>query len=225
MSKKKKAKVPTALRAVATIRESTTTDALKVSVTHALGQAMSQSPDWAAATDVQGHVTKWTQDADALDANVTAIAGLRAQLYAAEDKQLGLRRNWLASKAQVVASVTLFCGGSAAKVKGFNLDVVSHGKLGPLGAPGDLTVNPGTVLGEVVAKWSKGLARHGFLVQHATDPASAATISVPVPCTKISFTLGGMPSNAAVSIRVAAIDPASPNNQGPWSAWVLGNAR
>jgi hypothetical protein len=44
-------------------------------------------------------------------------------------------------------------------------------------------------------------------------------------CTQAKLVLGGLPSNASVSVRVAAIDPTAPNHQSPWSAWVLGNAR
>src|SRR6185295_8149640 len=111
------------------------------------------------------------------------------------------------------------------RVKGFNLDVVTHGRLGPLGAPGELSVNPGKVAGEVVSTWDKGQARHGFVVQHATDPSNPATISPMVPCTMPKFTLAGLPASATLSMRVAAIDPASPTHQSPWCEWVVGNAR
>ena len=212
-------------RAVATIKTSTTTDALKVSVTHSLAAAMPKSQDWAAATDVQAAVTVWTANADAMDANAKVIAGLRAQLGTAEAKQEGLRRDWAASRKQVVSCVTVYCGGSADKVKGFSLDVIRHGRLGALDAPVGLTVNPGAAPGEVVSKWTAGIAQHGFVVQHATDPGNAATISASIPRTRPRFTLDGLPSNANVSVRVAAIDPAVPAGQSAWSAWVVGNAR
>jgi hypothetical protein len=222
MSKKHK---PPVDHAVATIKKPVGTDALKVSTTHTLGQAMSQSPDWAAATDVQTAVKVWTGSADAIDANAKVIDGLRAQLKAAEGKQPALRRDWLAAKRQVLSTVTVFCGGSADKVKGFTLDVTTRARIGLLDAPIDLAVSPGKVPGEVVAAWAKGIAKHGFLVQHATDPTNAATISTPTPSTKVKLTLDGLAPNASVSFRVAAIDPASPTGQTPWSAWVLGNAR
>jgi hypothetical protein len=62
-------------------------------------------------------------------------------------------------------------------------------------------------------------------VQHATDPGNAATFSPSIPSTKPRFVLDGLPSNASVSVRVAAIDPASATGQSSWSPWVLGNAR
>ncbi len=215
----------TADQATATIKKSTRTDALKVSVTNELSQAMPQSPSWAVALDVQAAVKVLAANAAALGANATLISTLRAQLATAEAKQQGLRRDWGAAKSQVTSTVTVFCAGSADMVASFNLDVESHARLGPLGSPVDLSVNPGKNLGDVVGTWEKGIAAHGFLVQHATDPTNPATISAPVASTKARFTLGGLPQGATVSIRVAAIDPASPTGQSPWSAWVLGNAR
>jgi hypothetical protein len=35
----------------------------------------------------------------------------------------------------------------------------------------------------------------------------------------------GLASNATVSFRVAPIDPTSPTGIGPWTAWVVGNAK
>ncbi len=223
MSKKAK---PPVDRAEATIKKSTRTDALKVSVTNEVGQAMPQSPSWGAATDVQAAVKVWTANGAALSANTTVISGLRAQRRRRRGrKQRGLRRGWVAAKGQVTSTVTVFCGGSADMVSTFNLDVVSRGRLGALPTPTDVAVNPGVAPGEVVTSWEKGIAAHGFLVQHAADPTNPATVSVPAASTKSKLTLGGLPQGANVSFRVAAIDPASATGQTPWSAWVVGNAR
>jgi hypothetical protein len=131
----------------------------------------------------------------------------------------------LASRKQVLSTVTVYCAGSADTEKGFGLDVVHRGRLGPQPTPVGLTVNPGTEPGEIVAKWTKGIAIHGFVAQHATDTSNAATLSPSIPCTKPKFVLDGLTSNASMSFRIAAIDPASPTGQSPWSAWVLGNAK
>src|ERR1700761_6649269 len=88
-------------RAVAMIKTRTSTDALKVSVTGTLADAMAKSPNWAAATDVQTAVKGWTASADALDSNGQAIDALRAQLGVAVSKQRGLRRDWVAAKKHV----------------------------------------------------------------------------------------------------------------------------
>jgi hypothetical protein len=207
------------------MKKATGNDAAKVSTTRSVTQAMKQSPDWAAATTVQTAVTAWNNAANAIEASATAIANLRAQLKNAEATLASQRRDWAASKVQVTTAVTVFCGGSADKVKGFNLDVVTHARIGLLGAPIDLTVNPGKDVGQVLGAWAKGVAVHGFLAQHATDPNTAATVSAPVPCTKPKLLLSGLVSGTSISFRVAAIDPASPTGMSPWSAWVVGNVR
>ena len=222
MSNKKK---PLAERAAATIKRSTKTDVEKVTVTHEVAQAMTASPLWATATALQAAVKAWDADATAIDAQAKVTAGLRAQLKTSLATQAALRGNWQVAKAQVLSMATVLCGGSAENVQGLNLDVITHARLGALPAPSGLTVTPGTVSGEVTAKWLKGLAGHGFLVQHASDPNTAATFSVPAACTKQKITLAGMPANGTLSFRVAAIDPASPTGQSPWTAWVVGNAR
>ncbi len=168
-------------KATATIKKSTTTDALKVSVTSSVAAAMAQSTNWVAATGVQTTVNTWSGVAVSIGANATVISGLRAQLAVAEAKQEGLRRDWTAARRQMLSAVTVFCGGSADKVTGFSLDVVSYSRIGALAAPTELAVNPGPVAGEVASKWARGLATHGFLVQHATDPTNAATVSRPSP--------------------------------------------
>jgi hypothetical protein len=109
----------------------------------------------------------------------------------------------------VLGAVTAVCGGSADRVKAFDPDVFTRTRLGALAAPTDLAVGPGKVTGEVLAPWLGGPGTHGFLVQHASDPTKAATISAPVPCTKQKLTLAGLPAGASVSFRVAAIDPTS----------------
>jgi hypothetical protein len=113
----------------------------------------------------------------------------------------------------------------ADRVRAFAFDLITRRKLGALDAPEGLAVNPGSASGEVEAAWAKGVAGHGFVVQHATDPGDPTTISAPIPSTRPWLTLDGVPSQTNVSVRVAAIDPASSTGQSPWSAWVTGNAR
>jgi hypothetical protein len=223
MSKKKT--VPAADRAAATVKKGMRTDSLKVSVTRTICSGMQQAPEWSSAPAVQAAVKAWAAEADALDANAKAIADLRNQLKALEAKQHTVRRDWQVAKSQVMVAVTSFCGGSADRVKAFTLDVMEHGRLGALAAPADFVVKPGTALGELLLTWLRGLARHGFVAQHATDPNNPATISGAIPCTRARLVLGGLVPGANVSCRVAAIDPASPTGMSPWSAWVVGTVR
>ncbi len=167
----------------------------------------------------------WSSDAASLDAGLTTIANLKAQLKTAVAAQRATRQDWAVSTAHMLSTATVFCSGSAEKVTGFGLDVETHQRLGALAAPADLTVNPGKGSGEAVASWTRGNALHGFVVQHATDAGNPASFSAPQAWTKSKFTLSGLATSATVSFRVAAIDPSSPTGQSPWSAWVVGNAR
>jgi hypothetical protein len=222
MSKTKK---PPVDRAAARIRKPKRTDAERVSVTRSISQAMPQSPDWANATDLQAAVKVWSADADAIDTNGKLLVNLRGQVKTAEAKQLALRQNWVVSTAHVLSTATVLCGGSAERIQALSLDVDTRNKVGTLGVLAGLVVNPGTVTGEIVSAWTRGNAFHGFVVQHATDPANPATVSPPIPWTKHRFTLGGLAAKATMSFRVAAIDPTSPTGIGPWTDWVVGNAK
>lgn len=218
-------KKPPVDRAEATIKRSTRTDGEKVSVTHEIAQAMPSSPLWANAAALQAAVKAWDGTATSIDAQAKVVAGLRVQLKNAMATLASLRRDWQAAKATVLSNATVVGGGSADDVKGLSLDVMSHARLGALSAPAGLAVAPGKVPGDITASWERGVARHGFLVQHASDPNAPATISAPVACTKQKLALTGMPVGASLSFRVAAIDPASPTGQTPWSAWVVGSVR
>src|SRR5207248_761986 len=142
-----------------------------------------------AAADVQGAVTVWSKSADDIEANAKVIASLKDQLGAAEGKQRSFRRNWRASTSQVLGTVSVFCNGSADMVKSFNFEVRTRTVLGAQAAVENVTVSAGTSIGEVVGRWPRGTASHGFVVQHATDPANAATYSATAPYTKTKYTL------------------------------------
>jgi hypothetical protein len=222
----KKSKVAPADSAQPTIKQPTTTDSEKVAVAHSTTASMAKSPLWATSPDVQAAAKAWGQSADDLDANVKVLADLRNQLAAAEAKQLALRRNWRACKRQVVSTVSFVCAGSADDVKGFSLDVITRATPSLLGAVEGVTSAPGASVGQATVKWPRGLAKHGFVVQHATDVANVATYSPQLPCTKTKYTLGGLaPSGSSVFFRVAAVDPRATSGMSPWSAWIAATVR
>lgn len=213
-------------RAEPTIKKATTTDAQKVDVAHSTTASMAKSPLWASSPDVQAAASNWNHAADDIAGNGKVIADLRNQLKAAEAKQQGLRRNYRATKRQVLSSVSVACAGSADAVKGFSLDVITRGTAVLLAAPEGITTSPGEAVGEATARWSRGLARGSFLVQHATNPADPATVSGSIACTKSKYTLASAgPSGSSVYFRIAAVDPLSTTGQSPWSAWVAATVR
>ena len=197
-----------------------------MTVTRDVTSAASKNPGWQQAPDLQAVSKAWNQIADSIEGNATVVAGLRSQLKIAEAKQHTLRRAWRVTKKQVLSTVDVLCAGSADDLRAYGFDVLQHGVPGqPIAVPGDLSTTPGKGSGEVSAKWPKGDARHGFIVQHATDVANPATFSAPMPCTKCKLTLTGQVPATSVHFRVAAIDPSSPTGQTAWSAWVAGTVR
>jgi hypothetical protein len=222
MGTKKKAKADTALP---TIAGPLHTDVTRVSATRTTATAMEASPLWAGAPQLQTATTGWTKAADALEANGKVIADFRKKLAAAIADQHGLRRDWKAATGQVVASAAIVCQGSVDQVRALGFEVRSHGPIGALPAPTGLTASPGKGLGEVVFAWKRGSARHGFIVQHATDVANQATYSGMLPCTRSKYTLNGAQASSTVHFRVAAVDPSSDTDLGPWSDWIAGQVR
>jgi hypothetical protein len=224
MSKKSKAQPVD--RAQPTIKQATVTDHEKVALAHSMATSMAKSPLWATSPDVQAAAAAWSQSADDLDGNAKAIADLKKQLAAAEAKQRSLRVKWSACKRQVVSTVALRCAGSADDVKGFSFDVITHATASMLAAIDGITGEPGAAVGQAMWKWSRGLAKHGFVVQHATDVANPATYSPQLPFTKTRYTLGGLtPSGSNVYLRVAAVDPHASTAMSPWSVWVSASVR
>jgi len=224
MSKKAKTKVVD--KASATIRLATLTDAQKVSVARDVTTSAKHGPGWATAADLQSATVAWNKAADLLESNATQIGQLKLQLHTLETQQLGNRRAWRAAKKQVLGAADVLCAGSADDLKAYGFEVLTRISAGtPVATPDNLTTAPGKAVGQVVVSWLKGGARHGFVVQHGTDVANAASYSAPIPCTTTKYTLSGAPSGSTVYFRVAAIDSSSTTGQSAWSAWVSGTVR
>ena len=202
-----------------------TTDADKVTLTQNHTAAAKDSPDWTKATDVQTAVTNWNTAATSLGTNAQLVTSLRLQLATAETQQRALRLVWGASTRAVLISVALYSAGVAKTIVGLGFGTRSHGHLGPLAAVAGLVSKLGKVAGETIVEWERGDARHGFLVQHATDVTNTATYSTPQACTKVKIALDGLPSGSVVNVRVCAIDPTQKTGQAPWSAWIAATVR
>jgi hypothetical protein len=224
MSKKAKAKAVD--RASATIRLATRTDAQKVNVARDVTASAKQNQGWATALDLQAATKVWNQAADELESQGSEIGQLKLQLANLETKQLGSRRAWRAGKKQTLGAVDVLCAGSADDLKAYGFEVLTRTSPGmAISPPDNLKTTPGKVIGEVVVSWPKGGGRHGFIVQHGTDVANAASYSAPIACTATKYTLKGGVSGSIVHFRVAAIDPSSETGQTAWSAWVSGTVR
>ena len=223
MSSKNKAKPVD--RAVPVMRKPKRSDAMKVAAASTTVTAMQGSSLWNSNPALQASANAWNAAATTLGSNATVIADLRSKLATALAAQRGYRRDWTDALKHVLASAAVVTQGSADQVHELGLDVRTHATPGGLvPAPTGLAALPTKVVGEVVVGWDLGSAKHGFIVQHATDVANATTISDSIPCTKRKFKLSGLASGNMVHVRVAAIDPASSSGQSPWSDWVAAQA-
>jgi hypothetical protein len=223
IAKKNKAK-PVG-RALPVIRKPKGSDVDKIGVTRSTTTAMQGSSTWTGSPALQAVTKTWNASADSIESNAKVIADLRSKLAVAEAAQRGFRADWTVETRQVLAIAASVCQGSAELVQGLGLDVLAHGVSVPLGAPQNLATSQGAALGTAALTWARGNALHGFVVQHATDPANPATLSVPVPCTRVRFTFVGGTSSTVVHLRVAAIDPTSLTGQSPWSDWIAATVR
>jgi hypothetical protein len=201
------------------------TDEDKVNLTRKHTTSAKQSPDWAAAGDVQAAFAKWNASADAIESNGKNIVQLRKQVTDAENQQKQNRLTWSACARAVLIAVAIYAAGAAKTMLGLGFGTRMHTPIGPLPAVEGLKSLLGKLSGQTIVEWPRGLAKRGFLVQHATDPASQATWSTPMPCTKTRIMLDGLPPGAIVHVRVCAIDPSQKSGQGPWSEWIAATAR
>jgi hypothetical protein len=223
MSKSKNS--PHVDRAVPVVRLPKRRTADMVTTTASLSASMKQSPDYAQATAVQTALASLEGGANDIAGTLASIKALDDQLVVLKASLLSQSRKWQTSLKSLLGAVEVFGNGSVEVVKSFALEVRSFSALGLLAAPVNLTLKQGKDAGTVQAKWTRGNATHGFVVQHATDPANPATFSTPQTWTKSKYTLGGLPSGSNVYFRVAAVDPRATSALGPFAAWASGTAR
>jgi hypothetical protein len=213
-------------RAVPLLRKPKQTDAMKVATTTATVTAMQGSSLWNSNPALQASANAWSAASTAISTNAALIADLRSKLAVALADQRSNRRNWTDALKHTLATVSTLTQGSSDAVHGLGFDVRTHITPGSsTTTPAGLAALPSKVVGEAIIHWVRGGAKHGFLVQHATDVANAATFSAVIACTKTKFKLDGLASGSTVHFRVAAIDPSVPVGQSPWSDWVAAQAR
>ena len=221
----KKTKVGPVTRATPTIRKPKGSDVAKVTVTRSTTTAMKGSSLWSGSPALQTANAAWNAAADAIEKNAKSIADLRSQLAVLEAAQVGLRLDWDVSTKHMTGVVAVVAAGSPDHVAELGYDVLTRVGTGPLTAPVGLSTALGTAAGQARLSWHRGNARHGFIVQHASDVTNVATYSAQLPCTKSKYTLVGAPSLTVVHFRVAAVDPSSSTGMSPWSDWVACTVR
>jgi hypothetical protein len=195
------------------------TDVQKVDYTRSLSTAIKASSHWPAAPDVQAAVGTWNTLADSFAANTASIAALRVQLHTLLKNQGVVRQQWGAATTHVLSTIDVFSNGDPAVVQSFGFDAVVRGASSASTAPTQITSTLGKLPGQATVRWIPS-NRRGSIVQRATDVSNAATYSTPVVCTRRRYMLTGAQPASVVHVRVAAIDPSSPDGQSAWSEWI-----
>jgi hypothetical protein len=214
-------KVKPVAKATPVIRKPKGTDGEKISVTRGITSTMQKAPQWNASPDLQAAATAWNTAADVVENNAKVITAARNALAALEATQRAARQDWKLATRKMTATVAVVSEGSPDTVHLLGFDVFTHvAAIAQEAAPSGLVSQPGSAPGEAVISWQKGTARHGFLVQRATDPANAGTYSAAIPCTRTKYVDQGEKSATVVYFRVAAIDPTKATGLSPWSDWV-----
>ncbi len=182
---------------------------------------MKASSHWATASELQSTVASWNQTADTLDANAKQLVLLRDQIAQIVLSQRTLLQTWSVTTQHVLSSVDILAGGDVETLQSFGFPPVVRGSSAPIAVPADIMSVLGRLSGQAFVRWDEGAPerRHGYVVQHASDAANAATYSVPAVSTKRSYVLSGA-SASVMQFRVAAIDPTSSSGQSAWSSWV-----
>jgi hypothetical protein len=223
--KKASAKKEQAQHAKPTSKKPFQTDDEKITGQREHMDALKASSHWATATDVQSAASAWAATTDQMDTNGKQIAKLHSDLATATSLQTTLRMKWLSGRKHTITSVGVFASGDPTIITDLAFTVLTRAAVGSeITVPTGIVTSPGTVQGEVLFAWDEGSNRHGFMVQHATNPADPTTYSATIPCTAPSFTLDGQTPGAVVHIRVASIDPALKSHVTDWSPWVAGTA-
>ena len=224
MSSRKKAKLATRAKPATPKARRTTSD--KVSLTRSLSTSMKASSHWPSAAELQNSVASWNQLADALEASAALIKHLGDQLAQAQLDQRSISQNWEAAAKHVFSNVDILAGGDAETMVSLGFAPVVRAPHVAAIIPDHITSAPGKLPGQARVKWDPGVhGHHGYVVQHGTDAANAATYSVPAVCTRRRYEITGASPASVVSFRVAAVDSSSPTGQTAWCPWVAVTVR
>jgi hypothetical protein len=218
-------KAPKAAHATATFRKPYATDDDKITACTDQTTAMTASPDWANASDLQKASAAWVATTTSMKTTSASIDGLRAQIAQLVVQLNTLRGTWIGNRKATISALSLYCNGSAKMIEGFGADIFTHTVGGAILVPGGLSTMPGLNAGTVDFMFDDTVNRYGFVVQFATNTADPTTFSPQIPCHQGFFSLDGQTSGATIQFRAAAVDPTQRFHMTAWSPWVAGTVR
>ena len=184
----------------------------KVTLSRTVATSVAADPAYSAA-DVAP--AKLTQGADALEAAAGATVAAHKNWLACAATQRTLEKaqdEMLTAEARCVERIS---GGDEAKIKakGFEVAAKPVHTEAALPAPSRFALSDGDHAGQVDAQWAPVPGAHFYQV--ATAPKSDGPFTLAMGSTKSKATLEGLPSAAAVWVRVA---PQGAAGLGAWSA-------
>jgi hypothetical protein len=207
-------------RARVSIPNATTAEAM-VTEGNSVVTGVEASVNIAAATDVATAAKALGTVTSALDANNQAKAKAKAALATAETNEAPLVRRWGTKRRALASAIEDFADGSKDVALTFNVKLEEKAPTPIAGTPVNLRAMKSRKPTWAGCRWDRTPGAHGYMLQHATNPADATTYSTAMAISSARFWLTGQTSGTTLYFRVLACDAAIlPSGQTPYTGWV-----
>jgi hypothetical protein len=166
--------------------------------------------------NVQACLATWMGDTRALEANLSSIAMLKAQLAMAEQATPALKDAFYLSGDRYGASVQISSNGDPVQMARAGVPVKQEATHGPtlLVAPVGLLLTLGKLSGDVIPTWKPVKhALHYVLQESVVDPPTPATWVTRDSRARRGKALHGLPPGQRAWVRLAVV---TAGGQSPW---------
>ena len=175
----------------------------------------------ATAPEVETNLKAWALVIAALAANNTTKSTARTQLTQAETAEPALMRRCKVRRNLVIGAAQSFGDGAAQVVQSLNMEVATREEKPLATVPQNLRSMKKKVPTYASVRWDPTPGAHGYLLQHATNPADSTTYSAQISMTAAKYHLSGQTAGTTVYFRVLACDARLlPTGQSAFTAWV-----
>jgi hypothetical protein len=178
------------------------------------------SPNYGAAGAVQTMTTTFGAAVAALKANNTVKQKARDELHAAETNEPTLVRRLDAQRRALASAIEVFADGSKDIAHSFNVPLAEPHPAPDATTPENLRPMKSTTHDRAGCRWEPTPGAHGYILQHATNPADPSTHSAEISLSQAKFWLHGQTQGTTVYFRVLACDADLPNGRTAYTAWV-----
>jgi hypothetical protein len=182
---------------------------------------MNASTGIASAPEVQTNLKAWALVLALLATNNTTKASAKGQLTQAETAEPALMRRCRVRRNLVLGAVQAFGDGAAQVVQSLNVAVATRVPKPLAITPVNLHPMKKKMPTYASVRWNPTPGAHGYLLQHATNPADPTTYAAPISVTAAKYHLTGQTPGVTVYFRVLACDARLvPTGQSAFTAWV-----